>query len=190
MVGNEQCERVDRARDRRPLYPGAARLFRIAVLGGLASVLSLSAARAQVPLGAHVQAGPAGLPGAGLQVGYVSAKTFYTREINLVADLSSFRADGDVQVAATIGGSVRLLGIGRTIGNARYRGWDVDLGMRIGPGLLFEFRESRAGKNRRFSLFLDPFVRTVARVRRVALFAELGVKRPVLRAGFWIAVGR
>jgi len=82
------------------------------------------------------------------------------------------------------------MGIGRTIGNADYRGWDLDVGVRIGPGLLFEFRESRADKNRRFNLFVEPFARVVARPGGTTFFAELGGQRPVLRAGFWIPAGR
>ena len=144
----------------------------------------------QVPLGGHLQTGPAGLPGLGFQVGYVAAQDFFTREITVVADLSSFRSDGNVHTAIAVGGAVRILGIARTIGNTDYRGFDLDLGVRVGPGLLFEFRESRAAKNRRFNLFLEPFVRWSTRARRALLFVEAGVQRPVLRAGFWIALAR
>ncbi len=181
MATGGNGERTGPARDGRLLYPGALLLF---------LVVALTPAAAQTPLGKQVQVGAAGLPGVGLQAGYLAAQNFFTREINLVADLSSFRSNGDVQTALAIGGSVRIMGIGRTIGNAYYRGWDLDVGARIGPGLLFEFRESRADKNRRFSLFLEPFVRVVARPGRTAFYAELGAQRPVLRAGFWIPVGR
>jgi len=163
-------------------------LFLAVVLAVVATVPV--GAAAQTPMGKQVQVGAAGVPGVGLQVGYLAAQNFFTREINLVADLSSFRSNGDVQTALAIGGSVRIMGIGRTIGNAYYRGWDLDVGARIGPGLLFEFRESRADKNRRFSLFLEPFVRLVARPGATIFYVELGAQRPVLRAGFWIPVGR
>ena len=180
------CDSLGPARDRRLLYPAAGLLFRMAFLA--ASLLSVPSALAQTPSGRQLQLGPAGVPGIGFQIGYVVARNVITRELNVVADLSSFRSDGDVQVAAAVGGSIRLLGIGRAIGNAYYRGWDIDLGMRIGPGLLFEFRESRASKNRRFNLFLEPFVRVVAHPRRATFFAEFGAQRPAVRGGLWIGL--
>lgn len=139
-------------------------------------------------MGKHIQIGPAGVPGIGVQVGYLSAQNLFTRELNTVADLSSFGSHGDLQVTAALGGSVRLLGIARTIGKSYYRGWDVDLGLRIGPSLLFEFRESRASKNRRFNLFVEPFARVVASPGKTIFFAELGVQRPAIRGGFWIGL--
>ncbi len=153
-----------------------------------ASLTPALSASGQAPAGRYLQLGPAGVPGLGLQVGFVAARTVITRELNLVADLSSLGSEADVQLAAAVGGAVRLLGIGRAIGNSYYRGWDVDLGMRIGRGLLFGYGESRASKNRRFNLFLEPFVRIVARPRGVLFFAEIGAQRPGIRAGAWIGL--
>lgn len=191
MIPERKSGRGGPDRVRPPQYPGASDLFRRTACGALFAVFVLLApgARAQAPEGAHVQIGPAGLPGVGLELGVLAAQDFFTRELNLVTDLSAFRSDGNVRTALALGGAVRLLGIGRTIGNVAYRGFDVDVGLRIGPGLLFEFREDRASKNRRFQLFLEPFARWSARAGRHILFVELGAQRPVLRAGFWIPLG-
>ena len=196
MIRDGNNDRVGPVRDRRPLYPTAPHLFLTGVprlVVALVAVFVLSpipAVVGQVPEGAQLQVGPAALPGVGIQLGYVAAKNFFTRELNVVADLSAFRSSGNVQTALALGGAVRIFGIWRTIGNTPYGGLDVDLGMRIGPGLLFELRESRAAKNRRFNLFVEPFVRTSARVGDTLVYLELGGQRPHARAGFWISLER
>lgn len=145
---------------------------------------------AQEPRGGYVQAGPAVFPGVGIQAGYVAAESFFTREVNAVLDTRDFGPEATGQVATTIGGSIRVLGIGRTIGGVRYRGVDLDIGMRVGPALSFRLREDRAFRNRRFNLYLEPFVRWTGQIRSRLLFAELGVHAPVLRIGAWWRIGR
>ena len=94
-----------------------------------------------------------------------------------------------MQLSGGIGGGIRILGIGRTIGNAGYTGYDFDAGLRVGPGLLFAFNETRFTKNTRFNLFIEPFFRfTKMRKGGRVFFVELGLQRPILRAGFWIDV--
>lgn len=144
------------------------------------------------PRGAYVQAGLGAVPGAGIQVAYLSLRSFYTREVVLYADVSpSFGGgEGSVQPAASIGASLRILGTLRTVGNTVYGGYDVDVGLRLGPGLLFPFKESREAKNQRFSLFLEPFARLTRRLPSGRLFfAEAGVQRPLFRAGFLFPLG-
>ncbi len=83
--------------------------------------------------------------------------------------------------------SLRLFGFERLIGGAAYRGFDVDLGLRAGPGLSFAANETAEERNRRFELAIEPFFRfTTARGRRMAWLAEIGSARPSFRLGMWI----
>lgn len=128
-------------------------------------------------------------PGAGLHLGRLADGEFYTREVVLYADTApslTDAAEGDVHLAFEFGGSLRVLGIGRIIGNVTTSGYDLDVGMRFGPGLLFEFNENRFTKNQRFSLVFSPYIRggrTTQQGRR--LYAELGFQRPTLRIGLF-----
>jgi len=141
------------------------------------------------PSGRQFQIGPAALPDYGLQAGYVSLRSFYTREVMLNVNVSPSHGhgDGNVQVSGGLGGAIRILGIGRTIGNSAYRGFDVDVGLRFGPGLLFAFDETRSTKNQRFNLFGDLFSRlTTTFGKSTVVFFEIGFHNPSIRAGFWI----
>ncbi len=162
-------------------------LFRVAL--SLAGICLLSACfcRAQTaPTGRHLQIGPAFVPDYGLQLGYVSLRSFYTREVVLNFNTSPFRSDGNVQISGGLGGSIRILGISRTIGNAAYRGFDVDVGLRFGPGLVFAFKETRSSKNQRFSLFGDVFTRLTSTLgRHTVWYLEAGLHNPSFRAGVW-----
>ncbi|GIV58778.1 MAG: hypothetical protein D6746_07825 [Bacteroidetes bacterium] len=151
-------------------------------------------ARAQpaipAPEGRHVQIGLGLLPSGGLQVGYVALRSFYTQEFILTGDVAPSFGDGEgnVQVAGGLGGALRLFGFERTLGNADYRGYDLDVGLRLGPALLFSFNETRFTKNQRFSLFVNPFFRFSSSFGTNRLFyAEIGLHRPVFRAGLWLA---
>ena len=169
------------------------------ILNGFALALVLAALLTPVktygrqvqpaPRGPNLQLGLGLAPGAGLQLGYISAGGFYTREAIFNVDVSPsfWGGDGNIQFSAGFGGAIRILGIGRTIGNTRYNGYDIDVGMRVGPGLLFAFKETLSSKNQRFNLFLAPFTRLVKTLKggRV-LFAEIVIHRPVFRFGFWI----
>ncbi len=147
-------------------------------------------APSQAPNGRQLQVGLGVVPSAGLQVGYVALRSFYSQEFILTADVSpSYRGgEGNVQLSGSLGGSIRILGIERTLGNAGYRGYDLDVGVRFGPALLFAFHETRFTKNQRFSLFLELFGRFSTTLGDgVTLFAEAGFHRPAFRVGLWFS---
>ncbi|MDX1547650.1 MAG: hypothetical protein R3247_11715, partial [Rhodothermales bacterium] len=136
---------------------------------------------------AFAQAGLALVPGAGIQAGYVSARSVYTVEGILYTDISPGFGDGEgsVQVSGGLGGTIRPLGILRTIGNTNQR-YDLDVGFRFGPSLFFATNATRSDKNQQFRLVLEPFFRFSTRLQSGRLvYAELGTLRPVLRAGLW-----
>ncbi len=133
----------------------------------------------------QLQAGLGVIPGVGLQSGMVLPRGFYTIEGVAYVDVTPpyGGGEGSVQVSGGLGGSIRILGIIRALGNPGYRARDIDVGLRFGPSLFFAIGESSRGENP-FSLFFDPFVRLTSTLggSRV-FFAELGLQRPVLRAG-------
>lgn len=139
----------------------------------------------------HLQVGLGALPGIGLQVGYLSMRGFFTAETALYVDGSPQFAggEGSVQVAAGLGGAIRIATIVRTIGNTGEEGRELDVGLRFGPGLFFATEETRADKNRRFNLFLEPFFRFSSTVGAGRTFyVEIGIQRPIARAGFWFGL--
>lgn len=141
------------------------------------------------PWGSYVQATLSTMGGNGLQVGIANVRTVYIREVLVLADLDPLFRDTDrrSRVVLLPGVSVRLFGFERLIGGAAYRGFDIDLGLRAGPGLAFDTEETSAEKDRRFELVVEPFVRlTTAQSRNVAWLLELGSTRPALRFGVWI----
>lgn len=141
------------------------------------------------PWGAQIQVAVATLGGNGLQMGVLSARTVYTREVMVLADLDPLWRDTDrrARVVLMPGISVRTLGFERLIGGAAYRGFDIDLGLRAGPGLSFDTDETVEERNRRFELVIEPYVRlTSAQARQLAWLLELGSTRPALRFGVWI----
>ena len=142
------------------------------------------------PFGARVQVGLSVLGGRGLQVGAVSARTLFTREVQLLTDLEPLVRDVDRQARVVLlpGVSLRLFGFERLVGGAGYRGFDLDTGFRAGPGLTFSSNETEADRNRRFELVLEPFLRiTAAQNAGLAWMVELGSTRPALRVGVWLA---
>ncbi|ARA93952.1 hypothetical protein AWN76_012840 [Rhodothermaceae bacterium RA] len=173
-----------------------APLHRLLLMLGVAALAGSAApmpAAAQTPVApirdaSLLQVGVAALPGIGLQAGYLSPRSWYTREAVLYVDSSPQFAggEGSVQIAAGIGAAVRILAITRLFSSTLYAGNDLDFGLRFGPGLFFAIDETPADKNQRFSLFLEPFIRyTSAFGGGRQFFAEAGVQRPFLRAGFW-----
>ena len=167
------------------MYTAGKVLFFLALL--LAAPLHARPLAAQTAP-AFVQAGAAALPEAGAQIGYVSPGRFYTVEGALyLSGAPAFAGgSGDVQGAIGVGVALRVLGIVRLFTEAG-SAYDLDAGLRFGPGLAFQANETRADANRRFRLFVDPFVRGLRRLSPgVALFAELGAARPALRAGLWV----
>ena len=140
-------------------------------------------------MGSHVAAGVALVNGTGVQVAYINAQDFFTRELSVQADLGSrFNPGVDRnQLVFAFGGALRVFGFERTIGTVGYRGYDIDVGFRIGPGFSFSTRESRADRNRRFNLVMEPYIRISARTGFVhAVYLEAGTSRPHIRFGFWL----
>lgn len=133
------------------------------------------------------QIGLAGLPGGGTQVGYITARSFFTTESVFYAEgTPPALGRGALQVSAGFGGAVRLFALSRLLGTtARYANrFDVDLGLRLGPSLAFAEGETTADENKRFSLFLEPFLRVAPSLGETwALFVETGTQRPYVRAG-------
>ena len=138
---------------------------------------------AQSPI---VQAAVGGLPGIGVQLGYIQTQTIYTLEVMSYADALPWREGYPVYLSVGVGATLRPLGVLRLIGHADY-GYDLDIGVRFGPGLFFTDDATRAEKNRQFSLFLDPFLRFSMRPGNY--FIEVGPQRPYVRMGLWINVG-
>lgn len=157
------------------------------LLLSLMNAQSADAQRAE-PRGRFVQLGAAAFPGLGLSLGSVSARTLYTREIHLLTNIEpAFRStDDQIKVAALIGFSFRVFGIERLIGNAGYRGFDIDVGLRAGPGLSFSSRDTKVDKNRRFVLLVDPVVRISRASTAWVIYAEVGAAAPSIRLGAWI----
>ena len=155
----------------------------------LLSVAAPLEVRAQIGVAAQpqLQMGLGGLPGAGVQVGYVTARSFFTVESQLYVEgvLPSF-GEGNVHFSAGFGGAIRLFGLSRLLGSPAWYVdvFDVDLGLRLGPSLAFAENETPADRNKRFSLFLEPFLRIAPSVAEDwALFVEVGPQRPVVRIG-------
>lgn len=155
------------------------------------SVLLGPPAAAQDQVSARVlQIGPGVWPGLGAQLGVVRPRTIYALEAILYLDgrLGPGNRRSSLQVSGGFGAALRPLGIVRAIGNAEYA-YDVYLGIRFGPSLLFMARPTRSDKNRQFSLFLDPYVRFCTRfLRRQTAFVELGAIKPSLRFGLWVDI--
>jgi hypothetical protein len=172
----------------------AGQFYVVVLMGLLASTTLWQEAAAQsgsLTRERQIQAGLGLLPGIGAQTGYVYPRTFYTTEAIFYLDGSPQFAGGEstIQFSLGIGGSIRPLSIVQTISNMEDTGYDLDIGLRGGPGLFFASEESRVEKNQRFSLFLEPFIRLSTEFRgRQTVYAELGFQRPLLRAGLWFGI--
>ncbi|MCY3630863.1 MAG: hypothetical protein F4X61_00325 [Rhodothermaceae bacterium] len=133
----------------------------------------------------HIQAGLGGWPGAGMQFVHIQARSIYSLEVLASVDTELWKERTPVYVSAGVGAALRPLGILRVIGQANYS-YDLYLGIRFGPALTFLHEQTRAEKNRQFSLFLDPFLRYTRPVGQQTAFIEIGAQRPSLRIGLWI----
>lgn len=134
-----------------------------------------------------IQSGLGGLPGVGLQAGFVRARSFFTVEaiVYFNAPVPPGHSEGGLQISGGLGGAIRPLGIMRTIGNATYP-YDLDVGFRFGPSLYFANNPTKSDKNQQFSLFLEPYLRFNSRLNDKRIyFIELGTQRPIFRVGFW-----
>lgn len=151
-------------------------------------------AQSRAPEGTFIQAGPAVLGGIGVNIGGVMAGSMITKEVHFVSDLEPLfrKTTEQARVSILMGISIRLYGIERTIGNVPYRGFDIDLAVRAGPGLSFSSRDDIVARNNRFALLLEPALRiSHARPwkgpgkRGRIFFAEIGAVGPSLRFGLW-----
>ena len=147
-------------------------------------LLSNSAVKSQ-----QLQAGLAGWPGFGVYAVYIDVHTVYTVETMAYTELDPFDARNTLRVGVAAGAALLPLNIWRVIGQADY-GYDIDLGIRFGPSLVFVEDATRDDKNQQFSLFLDPFIRfrTGLGQSSRSFFVELGTTRPVVRTGFWFSL--
>ena len=140
-------------------------------------------ARAQLDDGTYAFAGPAFLPGAGVAAGSVVVGRFVTREVWLSGSYRS-SASGSVRAIGTVGGAIRLLGARRTVLQLPVGVYDIDLGMRLGPSILFRFEETAIDKHKRFTLVAEPFLRVIAD-RGTPFSLEVGIHRPAVRGAVW-----
>lgn len=137
----------------------------------------------------HIQIGLGGWPGAGIQFVHIQARSIYSLEVLASVDTEFWKERNPVYISAGVGAALRPLGILRVIGQANYP-YDLYLGIRFGPSLTFLHKQTRAEKNRQFSLFLDPFLRYTQPVGQRTAFIEFGSQRPSLRVGLWIPLNR
>lgn len=130
------------------------------------------------------------LPGAGLQAGYVDQKRMYTRDAAFYGHIQPgvFENDGSAQVSAAIGFSLRIIGLLETVNAINERTYDIDVGVRLGPGLTFAFDETPLQKNQRFSLTLEPVLRLSRGQNRYRYYLETGIVRPSIRFGTLVRV--
>ena len=162
------------------------------IIGLIALFLALpdsAFAQRRAPEGNILQIGVDAVPGYGLNPGVVSLRSVYTREVVLVSNLRSVVLDQDekARVALLAGVSLRVFGLERLIGYAGYRGFDLDIGLRTGPGLTFSTRDTRVDKNRRFVLLVVPYTRFSSALKNGrAVYVEAGTVNPYLRAGIWL----
>ena len=137
----------------------------------------------------HIQGGLAAWPGIGIQATYLELRTVYSLETSVQMDYDPFVSRHTLHVGGSIGASLLPLNIWRTIGQADY-GFDLDMGIRFGPRLVFVQNPTRADKNQQLGLFLDPFLRYRRYSTSMARywFVEIGATRPILRIGIWFDV--
>lgn len=137
-----------------------------------------------------IQLGAGALPGVGVQVGYLDVGDIFTREATVYGHLRPrFGSDDEeLQVSAGVGVALRIIGGLETLTLINPRIWDLHVGMRFGPSLLFRRNETLAEKNQRFSLFLDPMIRFTLSRGRQTYFLEGGVQKPTIRAGVWLRI--
>ncbi len=162
-------------------------------LGVVTLVLLVSGAASaqQLRFSDTIQLGAGVLPAVGLQAGYLDVGDIFTREATVYGHLRPrFRSDEEeLQVSAGIGVGLRIVGGLETLTLIYPRIWDVHVGMRFGPSLAFRRNETEAEQNRRFSLFLDPYIRfTITPRGRQTYFLEAGVQKPAIRAGVWLRI--
>jgi hypothetical protein len=134
-----------------------------------------------------VQAGAGMVPGIGAQVGFVDGRAWYTAEVMLFVDaaVGFLGGEGHVQAATGLGGAVRAMGLARFFTDSEFN-YDLDAGLRFGPSLFFAPQDSPEALNP-FRLFIEPFGRFSTRLSdRLLVFGEVGMQRPVFRAGVWV----
>ena len=131
----------------------------------------------------RLQAGFGAWPGVGVQAGYVQQYNMYSLEIVVSAETSPWHTDIPLFISTGFGSTLRPTGILREIGRADYD-YDLDLGIRLGPGLFFIQNASRTDQNRQFNLFIDLFIRYSRNLEHLGIgYVEFGTQRPRIRVG-------
>ncbi|MEM8599432.1 MAG: hypothetical protein AAGF99_05900 [Bacteroidota bacterium] len=127
-------------------------------------------------------------PGIGVHASYaLPLATLLTREATLYADFTPRKdgEDGELRIAAGVGGSIRLLRAANLTGALSAERADLDVGLRFGPSFLFAlYEQTAASRARAFRVFLDPFVRGAYQFESgLVVYGELGAQDPSLRLG-------
>ena len=133
----------------------------------------------------HIQTGLGLWRGVGVHLVHIQVRSTYTLEISTSIDTEFWQDRNPIYLSSGLGAALRPLGMLREIGQADYP-YDIYVGVRFGPALIFQKNPTRAEKNRQFGLFLDPFLRYIKPFGERVAFIEIGSQRPSLRLGIWI----
>ncbi|MEL6611678.1 MAG: hypothetical protein AAFQ53_06260 [Bacteroidota bacterium] len=133
------------------------------------------------------------VPGIGLQASYaLPLATLLTREATFYAGFTPRRdgADGELRIAAGVGGSIRVLRAGNLTGALNAERADLDVGLRFGPSFLFAlYEQTAASRARAFRVFIDPFVRGAYQFENgLVVYGELGAQDPSVRLGIGLGL--
>ncbi|MEM9665138.1 MAG: hypothetical protein AAF970_09400 [Bacteroidota bacterium] len=164
------------------------------ILAAISAVVLLTLptqAQTVEPEETRVQLGLGLFPRVGWQLGYVQPGNVFIREAVLYTHITPGVLSDRRRLQATlgVGGAIRALNVARLVANITNTNNDLDLGVRVGPSLAFATEETRADKNQRFNLFIEPFLRLTTRLRNnQVLYTELGIQQPSLRIGLWVGL--
>lgn len=136
----------------------------------------------------HLQVGLGLAPGIGFQVGYVIPVTFVTGEAMGYFNFSPGYGggEGNIQLAAAVGGSMRIFQILRETGAESVRDYDLDIGMRLGPEFFIALtpEDRPVDPTQTFNLFAEPYARGTTTIRRGrVVYLEVGIRPPLFRGG-------
>lgn len=141
-------------------------------------------------------------PGLGAQGGYVVPYEIVTAEmmsyVNFSPD-SKDRASG-LNLAAGIGGSIRIMGLLNEMDTPLNRDFDLDAGFRVGPKFCIGFGEKKDAEGNKSThcddsgttkfnvqLMVEPFLRGVTTLQsRNRAYFEAGTQPPYIRVGMWV----
>lgn len=142
-------------------------------------------------------------PGLGAQAGYVVPYEIVTAEMMSYLNFSPDSRDNasGLNLAAGIGGSIRIMGLLNEMDTPINRNFDLDAGFRVGPKFCVGFGEktddkgvttthcdSNGSSKFNVQLMVEPFVRGVTTLQqsRNRAFFEAGTQPPYIRVGMWV----